>query len=133
MGGDDVELALHEDCMAALGDLVTGEVQAEDHSSFYVGGGFGGVDVLPLLVGTHRPGREGEGLAALVPYRDDEALGEEVAAVAPHQAGFLRVRERLLFHPEVLGESTACGRVAELEAAGGLLADLAGFEELATL
>src|SRR6267143_1622582 len=113
--GDDVELALHEHRVAVLGDLVAGEVQAEDHSSFYVGGGFRRVDVLPLLVGTHRPSGEREGLAALVPDGDDQALREEVGAVAPHQPGLLGVLQGFLLRPQVLAESAARRCVAELE------------------
>src|SRR5207245_8901276 len=64
VGGDDVELALHHHGVAAPGDLIPGQVQAEHHSSFYVGGGFGRVDVLFRLGGTDGGGGQGQGRAA---------------------------------------------------------------------
>src|ERR1700674_536343 len=113
--------------MAVFGDFVSGQVQTEDHASFYVGGGFGGVDVLALLVGSHCPCGESEGLAALVSDRNDQAFREEVASVAAHKAGLLSVLEAALFCPEILGEAPTRGGVPELEAAGGPPADPAGF------
>src|SRR5437588_796406 len=83
-------------------DLVPGQVQAEDHASFYIGGGFGRVDVLALLVLADGPGREGERLAALVADRDDQALGEEIGPVAAHQSGLLSVGQRPLLGPQLL-------------------------------
>src|ERR1700694_2780120 len=123
MRGDDVELTFHQDGVAFLGDFVSRQVEAEDHSSFYIGGGFGGVDVLALLVGAHGPGGEGERLAALIPDGYDQAFREEVSPVAAHQSSLLGVLEGFLLCSQVLREASARGGVAELEAAGGRFAD----------
>ena len=37
VGGDDVELPFDQCRIALVGNLISGQVQAEDHASFYVG------------------------------------------------------------------------------------------------
>src|SRR5437762_4388652 len=117
--------------MPPPGDLIPRQVKAEDHSSFYVGGGFGRVDVLLLLVLPDGPRSEGQHLAAFVADRDHEPLGEEVRPVAAHQAGLLGVEERAFLRAQVFGEAAACRRVAELKPPGRLFVDPARFEEAA--
>src|ERR1700694_589214 len=133
VGGDHVELPLHQHGEAALGDLVPRQVEAEDHASFYVGRRFGRVDVLPLLVRPDGPGCERQHLAALVPDRDDQSLSEEVGPVPPHQPGLQSVGKRALLGPQVLGDAPTRRGVAELNPPGGLLADAARLEQLPAL
>jgi len=108
--------------VAAPRDLIPGQVQAEDDSSFYVGGGFGRVDVLLGLVGPHRAGGEGKRLGALIPDRDDQPLGEEIGPIAAQEPCLLGVDERAFLRPQVLGKPATGRRVAKLEAARRLLA-----------
>src|SRR6266852_2215867 len=110
MRGDDVELALHQNGVAAAGDLVTRQVEPEDHPSFHVCRRFGRIDVLALLVLPDGSRRESKRLAA---------------PVAAQQARLLRVRKRALLGTQVVGKATAGRVVADLEAAGGLFLDLA--------
>src|SRR5207302_2200352 len=66
VGGDDIKLAFHQDCVALAGDVVPRQVEPENDPTLDVCGGFGRVDVLALLIRPHGPRGEGQWLASLV-------------------------------------------------------------------
>ena len=115
--------------MPLFRDAGAGHIQREQHPTLDVGGGLRGVHVLAWLVGGHGAAGEGQRSASLVANRDQDPLREEVLAVRAHQARRRRVGQLLAALLEKGHEIGAAGRVAQAEAAGQLLVDVASSQQ----
>ncbi len=76
--GEDVGVALDDDCPRRLCDRRLGEIDPVEHVALVEELGLGGVDVLGALVGAHRAAAEAEGAAAAVADREHDPGAEAV-------------------------------------------------------